>query len=65
MTKHIIFMSLFQLILLFVFLVGGEYIIPEPETQLRYTQYRSLVGMEENDKVFPGRLYKINGDELY
>lgn len=65
MTKHIIFMSLFQLILLFVFLFGGEYIIPEPETQLRYTQYRSLVGMEENDKVFPGRLYKVNGDELY
>ena len=65
MTKHILYMSLFQMVILFIFLFGGEYMIPEPEEKLRFEAYREIVGMEKNDYVFPGRLYKINGDELY
>ena len=65
MTKHILYMSLFQMIVLFIFLFGGEYMIPEPDEKLRFEEYRELVGMEKNDMVFPGRLFKINGEELY
>jgi len=68
MTKHILYMSLFQMVVLFIFLFGGEYMIPEPIEELRYTELRPLVGLEadyDNKFVFPGRLYKVNGDELY
>ena len=66
MTKHIIWMSLFQMVVLFIFLFGGEYMIPEPIEELRYNgPYREEVGIDDSDFVFPGRLYKINGDELY
>ena len=68
MTKHILYMSLFQMIVLFIFLFAGENIIYEPDEELRYNQYRTLVGLEEdpnNRFVFPGRLYKVNGEDLY
>jgi len=68
MTKHILYMSLFQMVVLFIFLFGGEYMIPEPIEELRFQELRPLVGLEidlDNKNVFPGRLYKINGDELY
>jgi len=65
MTKHILYMSLFQMVILFIFLFGGEYMIPEPEEKLRFNDYREIIGQDKSDFVFPGRLYKINGDELY
>ena len=68
MTKHILYMSLFQMIILFIFLFGGEYMIPEPDEKLRFYQYRPLIDMDDstdNKNVFPGRYYKLNGDELY
>lgn len=39
--------------------------IPEPEEKLRFNAYREIIGQDQSDFVFPGRLYKINGDELY
>ena len=68
MTKHILYMSLFQMVILFIFLFWGESIIMEPVEELRFNHLRPLVGLDadpSNDKVFPGRLYKVNGDNLY
>jgi len=66
MTKHIIWMSIYQMVVLFIFLFGGEYMIPESNEVLRYNgKYRELVGIDDSEFVFPGRLYKIDGDELY
>lgn len=68
MTKHILYMSFYQMVVLFIFLFGGEYMIPEPDESLRFPQYRALVGMEDDINspyVFPGRLFHINGDPLY
>lgn len=68
MTKHILYMSFFQMAVLFFFLYVGEYIIPEPNEKLRFPQYRALVGMGDNIDskfVFPGRLFTINGEPLY
>lgn len=54
------------MIVLFIFLFGGEYMIPESYEALRYNgRYREMVDLEDSDFVFPGRLYKVNGDELY
>ena len=67
MTKHILYMSLFQMVLLFIFLFGGEYMIPE-EPEFRFNELRPLVGYEydpDNTYIFPGRLYHLNGDPLY
>lgn len=65
MTKHILYMSLFQMVVLFIFLFGGEYMIPEPEKELRFDDWKVKFDIEVNDMVFPGRLYKVDGDELY
>ena len=40
MTKHIIWMAIFQMVILFIFLFGGEYLIPEPNEALRYNFQR-------------------------
>lgn len=54
------------MIVLFIFLFGGEYMIPESNEVLRYNgDYRRMVEIDDSDFVFPGRLYKVNGDELY
>lgn len=68
MTKHIVYMSLFQMVILFIFLFWGESLIMEPDEELRFNHLRPLVGLENdpnNTKVFPGRLYKVNGENLY
>jgi Ca2+ transporting ATPase len=67
MTKHILYMSLFQMVILFIFLFGGEYMIPEPDVELRFNQFYPIVDMDikDSEMVFPGRLYKVNGDPLY
>ena len=40
--------------------------IPEPIEELRYNGlYRERVGIEDSDFVFPGRLYHVDGEELY
>ena len=66
MAKHILYMSLFQMIVLFIFLLGGEYMIPEPDERLRYPQYRALVDSPVDSKfVFPGRSFTLTGEPLY
>jgi len=66
MTKHILYMSLFQMIVLFIFLFGGEYMIPESDEILRYNgDYRRMIDLDDSEFVFPGRLYHVNGDSLY
>lgn len=54
------------MVVLFIFLFGGEYMIPESDKTLRYNgEYRRMVDLEDSDFVFPGRLYNIDGSELY
>ena len=65
MTKHIIWMSIFQMVVLFIFLLGGEYMIPEDNEDLQFKSWKEHFDIPDNGMVFPGRLYKINGDELY
>lgn len=36
MGKHIIWMSIFQMAILFIFLFGGEFMIYEPNVELRF-----------------------------
>merc|ERR1712060_681886 len=43
MTKHIIYMSLFQMVILF----GGEYMIMEPNEDLRYNSFRHTIAEED------------------
>lgn len=65
MGKHILYMSLFQMVILFIFLFAGEHLIPEDDEELQFKAYRPLIGMEDNGMVFPGRLYGVDGVELY
>ena len=56
------------MIILFIFLFGGEYMIPEPKEELRFNEMRWALGYEidlDNTYVFPGRLFKLNGENLY
>ena len=46
MTKHILYMSLFQMVILFIFLFGGEYMIPEPDVELRFNQFYPIVDID-------------------
>lgn len=57
MVKHILFMAIFQCIVLFGVLFGGEFFIPEPDTALQYDRPTGY--------VYPGRLYNWDGSELY
>jgi len=57
MIKHIIWMSLYQCIVLFVILFAGEHFIPEPDVALRYGR--------DSPYVYPGRLYNWDGSDLY
>jgi magnesium-transporting ATPase (P-type) len=54
MVKHIIGMSIYQSIIIFMIVFAGEYFIPED------TDYLNNDGM-----VFPGRLYDWNNEDLY
>jgi len=57
MVKHILYMAIFQCIVLFGVLFGGEYFIPEPDSALQYDRPTGY--------VYPGRLYNWDGSELY
>jgi magnesium-transporting ATPase (P-type) len=75
MGKHILYMSLFQMVILFIFLFGGEHMIPEPDVELRYCgveangtlgrDVRTAMSSECSDFVIPGRKFGLNGDPLY
>ena len=68
MTKHILYMSLFQMVILFFFLFAGEYVIPEPDEAKRFPDLRQKMGYDDwatATTVLPGREYKLNGDMLY
>jgi len=68
MAKHIIWMSIFQMAILFVYLFAGEYMIPESNEDLLFNNHRKALGYtdwENNKMVFPGRLFTVNGEPLY
>jgi Ca2+ transporting ATPase len=57
MIKHIVWMSLYQCVILFGVLFGGEFFIPEPNVALQYDKPTGF--------VYPGRLYNWDGSPLY
>jgi len=59
-------MSLFQMVILFIFLFGGEHLIPEDEEhRMNGTYVRTLMSHEDSDFVIPGRMYGLDGSKLY
>lgn len=64
MVKHILFMAIYQSIILFVFLFAAEFIIPESVEIYQYNDLRAKHGLPEGT-VFPGRLKTWDGKPLY
>jgi Ca2+ transporting ATPase len=53
MVKHILLMSLWQILIVYSIVFAGEFFFPEPDALLRFDQ---------SDKfVYPGRLYDWDG----
>ena len=59
MTKHILYMSIYQFIIVCVFVFWGENLIPEPDVSLRDEKN------PDHPFVAPGREYEINGEPLW
>lgn len=59
MTKHILYMSIYQFIIVCVFVFYGENLIPEPDVTLRDKKN------PDHPFVAPGREYEINGEPLW
>ena len=57
MSKHILFMSIYQFIVVAIFVFAGEFIIPEPVVELRADPASCCVA--------PGREYEISGEPLW
>lgn len=69
MIKHILGQAIWQCILLFTFLFGGEYMIPESVPKYMYKEYGLPEGTPDNyineGFVFPGRASDWSGNDLY
>lgn len=44
MGKHIVWMSIFQMAILFIYLFAGEYMIPESNEKLLFNDHRKALG---------------------
>lgn len=60
MTKHILYMAIYQFILIFIVVFWGEFMIPESMVDLQHT-----VDGVSNGMVIPGREYALSGEPLY
>ena len=58
MVKHILGMSIYEIIVIYGIVFGGEHFFPEKEEKYRFTR-------PDVPYVFPGRLYDWDGSELY
>ena len=59
MVKHLIGMSIYQIIVIYVIVFAGEYIYPEPDAKWRFERAAS------SKFVYPGRLYDWDMSPLY
>mmetsp|Transcript_22429 Transcript_22429/g.16924 ORF Transcript_22429/g.16924 Transcript_22429/m.16924 type:complete len:166 (+) Transcript_22429:1-498(+) len=59
MMKHIIGMSIYQLMILYSIVFAGEHFYPEPDPKWRFERAAM------NNFVYPGRLYDWDGSALY
>jgi P-type Ca2+ transporter type 2B len=57
MIKHILSQAIWQVIILFIFLFAGEYLIPESDPVLQFDRQTGF--------VFPGRAKDWSGNSLY
>lgn len=66
MIKHILGMSIYQSIILFIVLFAGEWFIPEGDEALRFSEFRGKLNPDlPIDTVYPGRPEFWEGDPLY
>ena len=59
MVKHILGMSIYQVIVIYVVCFGGEHFFPEPDAKWRFERANI------NTFLYPGRLYDWDGSPLY
>jgi Ca2+ transporting ATPase len=59
MVKHVLGMSMLQVIIVYSIVFGGEYFFPEPDPLWRFERATF------NNFVYPGRLYDWDGTPLY
>jgi len=59
MMKHIIAISLYQIVVIYAVCFGGEHFYPEPERKWRFER------ADLNNFLFPGRLYDWDNSPLY
>jgi len=59
MMKHILGMSIYQVIVIYVVCFGGEHFFPEPERKWRFER------ADINTYLYPGRLYDWDRSPLY
>jgi magnesium-transporting ATPase (P-type) len=58
MVKHILGMSIFQIIVMYIIVFAGEHVFPEPDIEWRFDR-------PENPFVYPGRLYDWDETPLW
>jgi P-type Ca2+ transporter type 2B len=59
MVKHILGMSIYQIIVIYAIVFGGEHFFPEPDATWRFERAAST------SYIYPGRLYDWDSTPLY
>ena len=59
MVKHIIGMSIYQIIVIYALVFGGEHFYPEPDPLWRFERAAT------SNFLYPGRLYDWDNTPLY
>jgi Ca2+ transporting ATPase len=58
MVKHILGMSIYHIIVIYIIVFGGNHVYPEPTMMWRFDR-------PDNPYVYPGMLYNWDGSPLY
>jgi Ca2+ transporting ATPase len=59
MVKHLLGMALYQIIVIYAIVFGGEHFFPEPDPRWRFERAAST------SYIYPGRVYDWDGTPLY
>jgi len=58
MVKHMVCMSVYQTLVIYIITFAGEFIFPEPEVRFRYDR-------PDVPYLYPGRLYDWDGSRMW
>ncbi len=59
MVKHLLGMAVYQIIVIYAIVFGGENFYPEPDAKFRFERAAT------SNNIYPGRLYDWDGTPLY